>query len=237
MHVQQKLVLFSFVCYGTRRRSSCTKEYAMHIPVRAVIFDFDGTIIDSYLEGFRRVKEIALSHGVHFGADAQRRFLAHWGLPGTDLLRIGLGISEQRATTLYEAWEHYDQAIPIPLIKGAKDTFYWLQKHNIYSALLTSRNRIPTEPLLDRLDIVHEFTYASFNDDTPWSKPHKRVFESMLSVLKAKHGVTAEECLYVGDTASDMAAGINAEIETILVKTGPYHHQLNMFPRVPDTYY
>jgi len=122
---------------------------------------------------------------------------------------------------MYTDWEKLDEADLITLIPGTKETLSWLRKNNFLKCLITSRHRDSLLNILDANDLIHEFEIITARQDCPYHKPDPRVFEHSLNGLRA-NGITKEQCIFVGDTPSDISAGKNAGIETLVVQTGPY---------------
>ncbi|HEY4486124.1 MAG TPA: HAD family phosphatase [Candidatus Paceibacterota bacterium] len=189
--------------------------------LKAVIMDFDGVILDSFREGLRRIKWIATTHDIPWDRSARRKLTELWGAPGIELLKKGLGVNEALALRMYTDWEKLDEADPIDLIPGARETLIWLRKNNFLKCLITSRHRESLLKILDADDLISEFEIITTKQDCPYHKPDPRVFVHCLDTLQT-HGISKEHCIFIGDTPSDILAGKNAGIETLIVQTGPY---------------
>ncbi len=190
--------------------------------IKAVILDFDGVVNDSFAEGMRRIKILAAVHDIHFGRAERMKLTDLWGLPGIDLLEKGLDISRGLAEAFYPEWERMDLELPNGLVPGAKDVLLWLRRNELVSGLLTTRNKQNIDDIFERIDLKREFSVISTRQDTEYRKPDPRAFRFVLEQLAEKHGVTKEQCVFVGDTREDIRAGENAGIETLVVLTGPY---------------
>ncbi|MDP3770610.1 MAG: HAD-IA family hydrolase [Candidatus Sungbacteria bacterium] len=190
--------------------------------VRAVIFDFDGPICDSFREGIRRIKLLCAIHDVHFGREERRRLTELWGLPGKELLEQGVGVFSHLLDTMYKEWEQLDLHDPVPLVPAAKEVLYWLRKNKFVSTILTTRNTENLMEIFDRLDLAREFDVISARQDTIHRKPDPRAFSYTLETLYGLFGITKEQCIFVGDTPTDIVAGLASGIETLVVQTGPY---------------
>jgi len=191
--------------------------------VRAVIFDFDGPINDSFREGLRRIKILCAVHEVPFARKERMKLTELWGLPGLELLEKGLGINRKLAETMYPEWERMDLNLPVPLVPAAKEVLLWLRKNGFVSTLLTTRNKENIREIFERLDLTHEFGVISTRQDTPnHRKPDPRAFRYTLEELKERFKITKDECVFIGDTPVDIVAGEKAGIETLVVQSGPY---------------
>lgn len=189
--------------------------------IRAVIFDFDGPINDSFKEGLRRIEVLCGINKIGFDRQKRQKLIKLWGKPGTVLLEEGLEITKEIAEKIYPQWEVWDLVMPIPLISGAKDALLWNRKHKITNTLLTSRNKQNVSDIFEKLDLDREFAVISTRQDCEFKKPDPRVFDFTLVKL-AELGIDKKECIFVGDTPEDIACGQLAKIETLVVMTGPY---------------
>ena len=88
--------------------------------VRAVIFDFDGPINDSFREGLRRIKVLCAIYDIPFGRMQRKKLTELWGIPGIELLEQGVDISRNFAERVYRGWERMDLTDPVPLVPGTR---------------------------------------------------------------------------------------------------------------------
>lgn len=189
--------------------------------LRAVIFDFDGPINDSFREGLRRIEVLCGINKIGFDREKRQQLIKLWGKPGVVLLQESLGISKELAETIYPQWEVWDFIQPISLIPGARETLRWNRKNKIVNALLTSRNKKNVTDIFEKLDLTEEFTVISTRQDSDFRKPDPRVFDFVMNELN-QHGIEKDGCIFIGDTPEDITCGQEAEIETLVVMTGPY---------------
>lgn len=191
--------------------------------IRAVIFDLDGPILDSFREGLRRIKIICAIYDLPFNREHNKRLTHLWGLPGVELIMHGLGLNKKCAKDIfYPAWERFDIQQPIPFVPRTREVLAWLKRNKILCTVLTSRHREHIIEMLDRLDLLSNFAVLSTKFDTPHIKPDPRVFRHTLEGLQEKFQIAKNEVIFVGDTPADIDAGKAANIETLLVQTGPY---------------
>jgi HAD superfamily hydrolase (TIGR01509 family) len=190
--------------------------------VRAVLMDLDGVLLDSFREGLRRIQIICALHHVPFERNTRAKLFNNWGLPGLELFVQCLGINNALAQRMYIDWEAFDKADPPPLVPGTREVLRWLRKNDFKTALITSRQHKNLLEVLDQLDLEREFLVITAKEDCPYHKPDPRVFRFALETLEEKCGIKKDECVFVGDTPSDTVAGNAAELETLVVQTGPY---------------
>ena len=171
----------------------------------------------------RRIKIICAIYDIPFNREHYKRLTHLWGLPGVELLMQGLGLNEKFTKEIfYPAWERLDIKQPIPLVQRTREVLSWLKRNKILCTVLTSRHREHVMEMLDRLDLLSSFAVVSTKFDTPHRKPDPRVFRYTLEELEEKFQIAKNEVVFVGDTPADIDAGKAANIETLLVQTGPY---------------
>jgi HAD superfamily hydrolase (TIGR01549 family) len=191
--------------------------------IRGVLTDFDGVILDSFREGIRRIQIISALHDIPFERNTRTRLFKVWGMPGIELLKQCLGVNESLAQRMYVDWEKMDKSFPPPLVPGAREALVWLRKNEIKTSLITSRHRGNLMEILDILDLEREFSVVSAKEDAgPYHKPDPRAFRYALEMLHDRHGICQSECIFIGDTPSDIVAGQNAGLVTLVAQTGPY---------------
>lgn len=191
--------------------------------VRAVIFDLDGPILDSFREGLRRIKIVSAILDIPFTRTHYKKLVELWGLPGVELIMRSLNLGEEFVRTqFYPAWERLDISQPVPLVPRAREVLVWLRRNKLAATILTSRHREHVLEMFDKLDLDKDFAIISTKFDTPYRKPDPRVFYFTLNELKDKFGINKNECIFVGDTPADIDAGRALKMETLLVQTGPY---------------
>lgn len=190
--------------------------------IRGILLDFDGVISDSFREGLRRIQTLCVLGDVRFERDTRTKLFNNWGLPGVELLKQCLGVDDTLARRMYVDWEKFDKISPPPLIPGARDVLVWLRRNGFKSALITSRHRENLLEVLDRANLKDEFLVITAKEDSSYHKPDPRVFRFALETLRERCGIEKEQCIFVGDTPSDTVAGRAAELETLVVQTGPY---------------
>ncbi len=94
---------------------------------------------------------------------------------------------------------------------GMKETLDGLRAHGIKIACVTNKSLQEAEKCLDTVFGAGSFDYISADDGTHPLKPDTGVVEDVLRHFSVK----AEECVFVGDTKTDMQTASNAGIRSI----------------------
>lgn len=181
---------------------------------RTVIFDLDGTLVNSLPFVLR-----SLSHAVEpytdlpltmevFGklGGPPSRFFHEWIEDPADV-RSAVG----RLEAFTEAHGHEIEAFP-----GACDTLRGLRDASVSLAVWTGRDRESTLRVLDHTGLAGFFSEVVCGDDFPTHKPHP---QGMLAIL-GRLGSLAGLALFLGDADVDVEAGHACGVSTILIQNG-----------------
>lgn len=189
--------------------------------IKAVIFDVDGTLIDSVDLHARAWVEAFAHFGVTVPHDAARRQI---GKGGDQLLPVFL--DPERVAHQGEAIEAYRsklfkdeylaQVRPFP---GVRALFERLRAAGKTIALASSGKAEEIEHYKTLLTIEDLVDVATTSDDAERSKPHPDIFEAALGKLAP---ITASQALIVGDTPYDAEAANKAGIAMIGVLCGGF---------------
>jgi len=182
--------------------------------IRAVIFDLDGTLIDSMplvmrafahaLEPFRPDLDMA---GIfqRLGGPPERTFLE----------LIGDEAKAAEAMRRLDSFGFENGELVQPFT-GMRELLELLHAHGLQMAIWTGRDRQTTEVLLAAHDLAGFFTTVVCGDDMPTHKPNPAGLRCILSRLD----VRPHEALYSGDADADVLGGAEAGVRTILIHHG-----------------
>ena len=180
-------------------------------PTRAVVFDLDGTLLNSLPLVLR-----AFSHALEpFGGKPTMEMFAHFGGPPEKIFQ-GL-VSHARdvpaaLTRLHEFHrDHHHLIEPFP---GAKAMLGELRSRGVALAVWTGRDRASAEHLFTLHGLGEFFTEVVCGDDLSSHKPDPAGLCEILSRL----GLNAHEALYLGDADVDVTGGAGAGVDTILIQ-------------------
>lgn len=194
---------------------------AKSLPVRAVIWDFDGPIVDSLTPGLRIVEAIAARRNLPFTEEIKLSLVRKWGLKGSDLIRECFGIPQAASEIFYREWSDHPDNTRSFVNVGVRRTLQTFKEAGIVNSILTSRPSWSLEPALKVKRLRPLFDRIVTTCDTRHHKPDPLAFACTLQFL-AERGITRDECVFIGDTYVDIAAGRDGLIRTFIVRTGPY---------------
>lgn len=178
---------------------------------RTILFDWDGTLVDSYPSGFRASMAVAEHFGIPFD---QERFLATYSPNWYETYRA-VGLQEPE-------WERADQiwldtyAVQLSeLYPFARATLSQLAASGYELGIVTSGNRTRVAGELSRFALNGLFSVVICHEDSPEKKPHPQPLLNALTVL----GRSPAETVYVGDRPEDVLMGARAGTFTVGVES------------------
>jgi pyrophosphatase PpaX len=176
--------------------------------IKALIFDVDGTLLDSFEANFELFKNLMDKAGYPIPTKEQYTTLFHRTLRDTIQMLIGSDDDKeiQRVCNLLDA-----VSAPAPVFNaGVADTIKILSEHYLLGVVTSRVKAYAYEPPLNTLE--HYFKATVAYEDTENHKPHP---EPLLLITKQLQ-VLPEECVYVGDAKTDIEAGHAAGMRCIL---------------------
>jgi HAD superfamily hydrolase (TIGR01509 family) len=181
--------------------------------VKGVIFDLDGTVVDSndlHVEAWNQ----AFQHfGKHFSNAKLRRHIGKGSdqylpefLTPAELQKIGKQIDEYRSKLFREKF--LPRVKPFPRVR---ELFERIKQDGKRIALATSSHKDDVQTYTDLARISDLVDGETTADDTDKSKPAPDVFEAAIKRL----GVPVENLMAIGDTRFDVEAAKKIGLRTI----------------------
>ena len=174
--------------------------------LRAVLFDWDGTLVNTGEASFRCYEKLFGSYGIPFDRDAFRRTYS----PNWHLTYSSLGLPPDRWAEADARWlEHYGEE-EVVLIEGARPALLRVAEAGLKAGLVTSGDcgRVGRE--LAALEVASLLEVVVCAEDIVHRKPHP---EALLLALD-RLAVDPVHAAYVGDSPEDVqmaqAAGVLA---------------------------
>lgn len=169
--------------------------------VKLVIFDWDGTVMDSVGRIVSSMQVAAAKTGITVPDAAAVKHIIGLSLdPAFDILFPDANKAQRQ--TLFE---HYrDQYVlhdttPTPMFDGAERLFQQLLEQNILLAVATGKARKGLDRIFAQTDLARYFATTRCADEAQ-SKPHPDMLQQIITEL----GVKAHEAVMVGDTSHDL---------------------------------
>ena len=190
--------------------------------MRLIVFDCDGTIVDSALTIVASMAAAFAANGLAPPERADVRRIIGLSLPEA-VRRL---TSDAPAGRLDRVVASYKEAFAAahacahdrdPLFPGVPQALDALENAGYLLGIATGKSRRGLERVLDQHGLRHRFATVRTADDAP-GKPHP----GMLEQAMAETGARARETALIGDTTFDIEMARNARTTAIGVSWG-YH--------------
>lgn len=182
-------------------------------PIDLIIFDLDGTLIDSLPDLAAATNHMLATLGrPRIDQDAVRNLV---GQGARRLVERALaGVSEEeveQGLALFLDYNHRHIADRTVLYPGVTETLDLLRGRGMRMAIISNKNVALCREVLSVLGVDYYFEEILGADSLPFRKPSP---EPVLKLL-ADFGVAPERAALVGDSINDIAAGRGAGVRTV----------------------
>jgi N-acetyl-D-muramate 6-phosphate phosphatase len=187
--------------------------------ISTILFDLDGTLIDSAPDLAAAADEMRVSRGMASlpldvyrpmaGAGARGMLGIAFGLtpdaPDYEVLREEFFSNYERCMT--QQTYAFDGVLAL-IDEICQSKFRW--------GVVTNKSKRFTEPLTQGMPLFSTASVVISGDTTPYAKPHPEpLFEAARRL-----GVDPAQCVYVGDDERDIVAGLAAGMLTVAATYG-----------------
>lgn len=191
-------------------------------PLQAVLFDLDGTLVDTAPDLAQALNRLRQEHGLEPLPYEQIRSVVSNG--GSALIHLGFDTTKfdttnnaalhdqllTRLLTLYgESVAEYSH-----LFQGLEDLLDYLDRAAVSWGIVTNKPRPLTETLVSSLGLHCDVIVCP--EDLQVKKPDP----APLLYAARQMAIPPEQCIYIGDHERDIEAGRRAGMQTIAVSYG-----------------
>jgi HAD superfamily hydrolase (TIGR01509 family) len=182
--------------------------------LRAVLFDMDGTVVDSEHLWAQAMRMIAEDLGGTLTEEALARTTGLSVPASVDLMLTELGsdLPHEHATEQLLARTADVFAAELMWQPGAQELIDALRAEGVTTALVTNSPRVVVDVAMERLG-GHRFDRAVCGDEVSVHKPDPTPYLTAMELLD----VPAESCLAVEDSPSGTAAAVAAGVPVLVV--------------------
>ena len=187
--------------------------------IRAVLFDLDGTLIDSAPDLGAAADKMRIDRGLPSLPYELYRPLAGAGARG--MLKVAFDMTPEHQDFMAmreEFFANYEAAMTVRtyVFDGVHDLIQALQAQSLAWGVVTNKMARFTNPLVQAMPLFESAAAIVSGDTTPHPKPHPEpLFEAARRLRLAP-----EQCLYVGDDERDIVAGRAAGMPTVAASYG-----------------
>lgn len=194
-------------------------------PFEALVFDLDGTLIDSAPDVCASVNRVLTANGRRALTLDEAKDMVGWGgrvlVEKAFALTGAPGTAEEIDATLHGFLATY-AAHPVEhttVFPGAREALDRCQAAGIAMGLCTNKPEVTTGPVLEVLGLEKYFAAVACGDAVPHKKPDGRHVLYLIDDLGARVETTA----MIGDSENDITAAIDAGVRSVAVSFGYAH--------------
>ena len=198
-------------------------------PFKALIFDLDGTLIDSAPDVCASTNRVLADMGRRELTLEETKDMVGWGgrvLIEKALAKTGAAGTEAEVDRALEGFlktyaQHpADHSVIFPGVIPALEGF---KAEGVKMGICTNKPAASTPPVLEAMGLDQYFDVVSNGDSVPYKKPDGRHVLHCVEQLGAEPDTT----VMVGDSENDILAAINAGIRSVCVTFGYAHVPLD----------
>jgi phosphoglycolate phosphatase len=187
--------------------------------IRAVLFDLDGTLIDSAPDLAGAANELRAAHGLPALPYEAFRPMVGSGARGMIGIAFDIGPQHARFAELRDDFLlRYERRLVMEtrIFEAVVPLLDALDRQSRPWGIVTNKAARFTEPLVRSLGLHARAKAVVAGDTTPHSKPHP----APLLEAARRVGLDPAHCLYVGDDVRDVQAGRAAGMTTVVAGWG-----------------
>lgn len=191
----------------------------MFTGIEAVLFDLDGTLLDSAPDLAAAVNEMRTDRGMSELPYSSFRPMVGTGARGMLSVAFDMNPADDGFEAMkLEFFANYEKRLIHQTVafSGVSEVIVQIKSAEIKWAVVTNKSQRFTKPLTDAMSLFNSAGAIVSGDTTPYSKPHPAPLLEAANRL----GVTPENCLYVGDDERDIVAGRAAGMQTVAAAYG-----------------
>ena len=194
-------------------------------PFEALIFDLDGTLINSLPDVCASINSVLSDMGHRKLTLNETKNMVGWGgrfLVEKALDTTGIKFTEGDVNRALEKFiDTYsnhpnDHSTVFPGVLSMLEKF---KSAKIRMGICTNKPKATTPPVLKSMGLDHFFDVVSCGDAVPYKKPDGR----HISMVVEQLGATKKTSVMIGDSESDITAAIDAGVRSVAVTFGYAH--------------
>lgn len=199
---------------------------SMRFPV--VLFDFDGTVIDS---GAIIIASMRHAAATVLGRDIPDEELGR-SVGGSGLIEQMRMLDPERVDELIACYREHNEPLHSQLAEcaGMTDVLTRLKDEGRRLGVVTAKRQETVRLAFSYLPLEQFFDVVVGSDDTDRHKPDPQPLQHALELLEADR----DDAVYVGDSPFDIQAAKGAGMHSIAVTWGGIHHRERLEAEQPD---
>ena len=195
--------------------------------ITALLFDWDGTLVDSAQLGLSAFRKSFAMLGIEFHQQTYEKTYS----PNWYSMYEAMDIPKEKWDRADELWMlHYGEQTAT-LVEGAKESLFELQRKGYRLGVVSSGSDSRVGREMQQLGLASAFEVVVCSEHMVKKKPHPEGLETAMQRLK----VSAVDCCYVGDSPEDIQMGKSANVLTVGVRS-TYPTSWKVMSANPDIY-
>jgi HAD superfamily hydrolase (TIGR01549 family) len=179
--------------------------------VSTLLFDWDGTLVDSAQLGLTAFEQSFAALGVAFDHEIYCRVYS----PNWYSVYEAMGLPKEKWQTADQLWiQHYGEQTAQP-VEGARETIIGLRRKRVRLGVVSSGSDCRVAREIKELGFDNMFEIVVCNEQMEKKKPHPEGLETAMRLL----GCSPDESCYVGDSPEDIEMGKRARMLTVGVRS------------------
>lgn len=203
--------------------------------IKCVLFDLDGTLVDSYdsiVEAFKESFKFLKDKNCKIPYKKDEEIKKLIGIPHTVTFKKFCN-DDKIVKTAADIFREKRMSFKVSLINGTIETLKFLKEKNIKIGIITTTGKELTNKILSDCKIDNFFNVIITRDDVNSPKPNPEPIIKAIEILNMKEinlkeKIKKQECIMVGDHPNDILCAKNAEIKSIgLINSHSYDELKN----------
>jgi HAD superfamily hydrolase (TIGR01549 family) len=195
--------------------------------IDTLLFDWDGTIVDSAQLGLTAFEQSFAALGHDFDRDVYAQVYS----PNWYSVYEALGLPKELWQRADDLWvHHYGEQIAQP-VAGARETINELKRKGYRLGVVSSGTECRVIREIKQLGLENVFEIVICNEQMTNKKPHPEGLDTALRSL----GCKCEHSAYVGDSPEDIEMGRRANMLTVGVRSD-YPTSWKLESQLPDIF-
>jgi phosphoglycolate phosphatase len=184
---------------------------------RLIIFDWDGTLMDSLDKIVLCIQQAAQKVAIPVPSEAAVKHIIGLSLEAaaTQLFPALSHAKQQALVDAYRDQYHANQHIDTPFYNGISELLNNLQQRGYLLAVATGKGRVGLDRMIAKTNTSTLFN-ATVCADEANSKPDPLMIKQLLDKLS----ISADQAIMIGDSIYDLEMAANAEIDSLGVSYG-----------------